>query len=90
MHGFFTLSLLTSFVSDVLDLSAFGSTVNYGLNKVRFPSPLPVGTSVRAAVSIVDINHAANGVLLTTQIAIEAQNFARPVCVAEQLRLLVP
>ena len=90
VHGFLTLSLLPSMVREVLDLSAFSATVNYGLNKVRFPAPLPVGTSIRATVRILDVNDVPQGVLLVTEVVVEAEGQSKPVCVAEQLRLLVP
>ena len=90
VHGFFTLSLLPSLMREVLDLSAFRATVNYGLNKVRFPAPLPVGTPIRASVRILDVNDVPQGVLLVTEVVIEAEGQVKPVCVAERLRLLVP
>lgn len=90
VHGFLTLSLLPSLVREVLDLSAFSTTVNYGLNKVRFPAPLPVGTPIRASVRILGVDDGPRGVLLVTEVAIEAQGVAKPVCVVEQLRLLLP
>lgn len=90
VHGFLTLSLLPSLVREVLDLSAFRATVNYGLNKVRFPSPLRVGTPIRASVRILEAEAVPQGVRIVAEVTIEGEGLAKPVCVAEQVRLLLP
>lgn len=89
VHGLFTLSLLPALVREVLDLSAFAATINYGFDRVRLPAPLPVGLAVRGRVLILDAVETALGLRLTTQVTVEAVGVAKPVCVAEQVRLLV-
>ena len=89
VHGFLTLSLLPSLVREVLDLTALRATVNYGLNTVRFPSPLRVGTPIRASVRIIEADEVPHGVRMVAEVTVEGEGLTKPVCVAEQVRLLV-
>jgi len=84
-HGFLTLSLLPSLVADVLDFSGAKLVVNYGLNKVRFPAPLPSGSRVRAAVVLAALDEEGGGAQLTLDVTVEREGGAKPVCVAEFL-----
>ena len=82
-HGFLTLSLIPVLYHDVVHLEGFPMAVNYGLNKVRFPSPVPVGSKLRAQVRNVSVEDVKGGVQVTNQITIEIEGGAKPVCVAE-------
>jgi acyl dehydratase len=64
--------------------------VNPGLNKVRFPAPVPAGSRLRADVELISLLPGANGALATARVTVEIDGSARPACVAEWLALLVP
>lgn len=84
-HGFLTLSLLPALVADVLDFTGAKLVVNYGLNKVRFPAPLPSGSRVRAAIVLAALNEEGGAAQLTLDITVEREGGTKPVCVAEFL-----
>ena len=84
-HGFLTLSLLPSMLSDVLVMVDAKLVVNYGLNKVRFPAPVPAGSRVRAAIVLAALDEEAGSTQLTLDVTVEREGGAKPVCVAEFL-----
>jgi len=84
-HGFLTLSLLPALVADVLDFTGAKLVVNYGLNKVRFPAPLPSGSRVRAAIVLAALDEEGGAAQLTLDITVEREGGTKPVCVAEFL-----
>ena len=87
-HGFMTLALIPG-IGPVLDLPGVKMTVNYGLNRVRFISPVPVGSRVRVVREIAGASEKPNGILLEEKVTIELEGSDRPACVAETLVLLV-
>ena len=89
-HGFLTLSLLPLLVAQVYRVEGLSTEVNYGLNKVRFPAPVPGGSRLRAGVELVSLLPSANGAQATARVIVEIDGSARPACVAEWLALLVP
>jgi len=85
-HGFLTLSLIPYFFETGFAVRETRMVVNYGLNKVRFTAPVPVGSRLRAAFRLLALDEAAGGaVQLAVEVAVEAEGAARPVCVAEML-----
>lgn len=84
-HGFLTLSLLSVLVKDVYSVEGVKMGVNYGLNKVRFTSPVAVGSKVRANVELVEVSDVTGGVQLTTKVTVEIEGSERPALVAEWL-----
>ena len=82
-HGYLTLSLLIPLVAQVLVVADAVMGVNYGLNKVRFPAPVPVGSKVRARVTLKDVEEAAGGLQTTFSVTIEREGGDKPVCIAE-------
>jgi len=82
-HGYLTLSLLIPMWSEVLTVSDSTMAVNYGLNKVRFPSPVPVGSKLRLTATLTDVEEVAGGLQVTVAAVIEADGAAKPVCIAE-------
>jgi acyl dehydratase len=82
-HGYLTLSLLIPLWSEVLVVTDAAMGVNYGLNKVRFPAPVPVGSKLRLTATLTDVEEVAGGLQLTVGAVIEAQGAAKPVCIAE-------
>ena len=82
-HGYLTLSLLIPLWSEVLTVTDSPMAVNYGLNKVRFPSPVPVGAKIRLSATLKDVEEVAGGLQLTVAAVIEAEGAPKPVCIAE-------
>ena len=82
-HGYLTLSLLIPMWSQVLVVTDKRLGVNYGLNKVRFPAPVPVGSRVRLTATLTDVEEIAGGVQLTAAAVIEREGHEKPVCIAE-------
>src|SRR4051812_37925003 len=82
-HGYLTLSLLVPLVSQTYTITDAKMGVNYGLNKVRFPAPVPVGSKVRARVTLKDVEEVAGGLQNTSAVPIERGGGDKPVCIAE-------
>lgn len=85
-HGFFTLSLLPVFFDTAFEIRQSGLGVNYGLNKVRFTGPVPVGSRLRARMSLLSATPIDNqGLQMAWAVSIEREGVDKPVCVAEAL-----
>ncbi|POX39011.1 dehydratase [Streptomyces sp. Ru73] len=84
-HGYLTLSLLPALVPQLMRVDNVKMGINYGTNKVRFPSPVPVGSRVRATAKIAEVTEVAGGVQLTTVVTVEREGGDKPVCVAESV-----
>jgi acyl dehydratase len=82
-HGYLTLSLLVPLVSQTYEITDAKMGVNYGLNKVRFPAPVPVGSKVRARVTLKDVEEVAGGLQNTLAITVVGEGGDKPVCIAE-------
>ncbi len=88
-HGYLTLSLLPWLGSQVFSLETPGAKLNYGVNKVRFPAPVPVGSRIRTRVTMGESVAVAAGRQLTLQHVIEIEGADKPACVAETVVLLL-
>ena len=84
-HGFLTLSLATKFWTDLLDVEGVATKVNYGLDKVRFISPVKVGSQVRMTAVIAEVAEIAGGYQLTVDQTIELEGGTKPAVVARGL-----
>ena len=83
-HGFLTLSLLSHFSEQALQIqSGVGMIVNYGLNRVRFPTPVPAGSKIRAHFTLQSLKEAGNAHDATFSVVVEVENQSKPGCVAE-------
>jgi acyl dehydratase len=82
-HGYMTLSLLVPLASGTYQITDSKMGVNYGLNKVRFPAPVPVGSKVRARVVLQDSQEIAGGLQNTLAVTVEREGGDKPVCIAE-------
>jgi acyl dehydratase len=82
-HGFLTLSLLPFFGRSSYKIDGIRMSVNYGLNRVRFPAPVPVGSRLRAHYKLVSFEPIEGGVQMVTEVTIEREGQVKPVCVAE-------
>ncbi|GAA4283501.1 3-hydroxyacyl-thioester dehydratase HtdZ [Brevibacterium daeguense] len=88
-HGFLTLSLLPRLGAEVMDVSGMKMKINYGLNKVRFPKPVPAGSKVRDVVSLKEVERKSSGVQVVMNHVIEIEGSDRPACIAEAVTLMV-
>lgn len=85
-HGYLTLSLLPRFFESALRIVESAMGVNYGLNRVRFMAPVPVGSRLRARLSLVSVEPIDNrGVQLVWDVVVEKEGSSKPVCVAQSL-----
>jgi len=82
-HGFLTLSLAPTLVGELLHVGGISMGVNYGLNKVRFPSPVPVGSKLRASGILKECTDIAGGVQVVLEVTFEVEGASKPSCVAE-------
>jgi acyl dehydratase len=82
-HGYLTLSLLPSASYEVVPRQGGSMSINYGLNRVRFPAPVPVGSRVRATFEAVDVDRQDWGAQVTMKATIDREGGDKPVCVAE-------
>ncbi len=90
-HGFLTLSLLPRFFETSIEVVESRMGVNYGLNRVRFMAPVPVGSRLRARMKLLAAQPIDNdGVQMTWEVAIELEGAAKPACVAESVARRYP
>ncbi|MGI9098877.1 MAG: MaoC family dehydratase [Solirubrobacteraceae bacterium] len=84
-HGYYTLSLHPMFSAQLLRFEGFAFAVNYGLDRVRFPAPLPVGNRVRMRIVLLAVDDVVGGAQITLKLTFEGEGALKPVCVAESL-----
>ncbi|HXI49417.1 MAG TPA: MaoC family dehydratase [Steroidobacteraceae bacterium] len=84
-HGFLTLSLLPYFIRSSHKVDGARMSVNYGLNRVRFPAPVPVNSRLRAHFKLLSFEPIEGGVQIVTEVTVEREGQAKPVCVAESV-----
>ena len=82
-HGYLTLSLLIPMWTNILEVGDVQTIVNYGLNKARFPSPVPSGSQIRAHATLAVLEAVPGGAQLTVDIIVERQGGDKPACVAQ-------
>jgi acyl dehydratase len=83
IHGYLTLSLLVPLMKETFQVSGHRMALNYGLDKVRFPAPAPVGSRLRATTSVHEAREVSGGVQVTWRATVTAEGVNKPVCVAE-------
>ena len=84
-HGYLTLSLTPMLLGQILEVSGIKLAVNYGANKLRFPSPVPVGAKVRLGAKMLNVEDVAGGVQCTIEGSFEVEGATKPSCVVEFL-----
>ena len=82
-HGYLTMSLGPVLLPQVVSVTGFSMALNYGLNKLRFPAPVPVGSKVRLTADLLDVEDVAGGVQVTYRLTFEVDGQDKPACVAE-------
>ena len=90
-HGFLTLSLLSEFMNQAIELpSTVKMRINYGLNRVRFPSPVKANSRIRARITLLSTRNVGDAVEAEFQVTIEAEGGQKPCCVADWLLRYYP
>jgi acyl dehydratase len=84
-HGYLTMSLASHFLSQLVHVSGITMGINYGTEKVRFPSPVPVGSKLRGRGEIIDAKEVPGGVQATTRITIERDGGDKPAAIVEAI-----
>jgi acyl dehydratase len=84
-HGYFTLSLAPRFNEQILKMDGFAMAINYGLNKVRFPAPVPVDSQVRMRAKLAELSEISGGAQMIMVLTFEREGGDKPVCVAESV-----
>jgi len=82
-HGYLTLSLGPVLLPEIFTVGGISMGVNYGANKIRFMSPVPVGSKLRAGAKLVQVDDVAGGAQVTMEVTFEVEGAAKPSCVAE-------
>ncbi len=90
-HGYLTLSLIPAMIRDLYSIAGIGSRLNYGSNRVRFPTPVPQDGRLRTHLKILSTEDGANGAMrVTWEATVELEGSAKPACIAEIVTLLLP
>ena len=84
-HGYLTLSISNLFLPEIVEVQGFSAGVNYGTDKVRFPSPVKVGSRIRGGAELTTVTEVKGGLQTTIVITIEIEGSAKPACVIESI-----
>ncbi len=85
VHGYFTLCLVAPLMAEVFEVTEVGLGVNYGLNRLRFPAPVPVGARVRVRGVVRAVTEIPGGVQVEAEVTFDIDGGAKPVCVADMV-----
>jgi acyl dehydratase len=83
VHGFLTLALIADFMQQIYRVADVELVLNYGLDRVRFPAPVPTGSRLRGVASLVGVAPTDAGAKVTVRYRIEAEGIAKPACIAD-------
>ena len=89
-HGYLTLSMVNLFLPDLLTVEGISMGVNVGLEKVRFPNPVRVGSRIRATGEIVSVDEVGGGYQAVVRVTVEVEGAAKPACVADTVSRYFP
>ncbi|MDI9979514.1 MaoC family dehydratase [Rhodococcus sp. IEGM 1307] len=89
-HGYLTMSLVPMLVGQVYEISGVQMGINYGADRLRFPSPVPVGSRIRAGVELTMVKPNAMGYQVATRVTIDRDGGDKPACVVDMLTVVVP
>jgi acyl dehydratase len=84
-HGYLTLAMVIPLWTELLQINGIAMAVNYGLNRVRFPAPVPVGSRIRLRARVSAVDDVTNGVQLTVDLTVETSHGDKPAVVAQVL-----
>jgi acyl dehydratase len=82
-HGYLSISLVPALLHEIVDVRGVTMALNYGINKLRFPSPVPVGSRVRMSARLAEVEEVAGGVQVVIAATIEIEDQPKPACVAD-------
>jgi acyl dehydratase len=82
-HGFLTLSLLSTLIRESIQFTGLRMAINYGLNRVRFVSPVPAGSRIRALITLQAVDAVSGGFQVTWQVTVERERGEKPACIAD-------
>ncbi len=82
-HGYLTMSLVNHFLPQLMEVRSVSMGINYGVNKVRFPSPVPVGSRIRATGTIAEVTEVAGGVQSVVAVVVEIEGAEKPAAIVE-------
>lgn len=89
-HGYLVLALLPRLGAEIYSVDGVGATINYGVNRVRFPNAVPVGSRIKAGAELISATPVRTGLQALVRYTVEVENQPKPACVAETIRLLQP
>ena len=89
-HGYLTMSLVNKDLPELFRIEQLGMGVNYGVNKVRFPAPVPVGSRLRASGALTEVTEVAGGIQAVITVTMEIEGSERPGCVVETVSRFYP
>jgi acyl dehydratase len=89
-HGYLTLSLVSAMSAQIYEIGGVSMVLNYGSERVRFPTPVRVNSRVRGSVELVGADEVSMGIRVTTRVTVSIENGSKPACVADVLSLVVP
>ena len=89
-HGYLTLSLVSMFLPQIVDVRGIRMGINYGTDKVRFPAPVPSGSRIRAGGELVGLADVKDGVQATIRVTVEIEGRDRPACVVDTISRYYP
>ena len=89
-HGYLTLSLVNMFLPEIIDVQGISMGVNYGADKLRFPSPVKVGSRVRGVGELIAVENVKGGVQSTVRVTVEIEGSDRPACVVDTISRYFP
>ena len=84
-HGYLTMSLSNYFMPQIVETRGFSAGINYGVDKVRFPSPVKVGERIRAGAEMIEVSEVKGGIQTVVRITIEIEGGTRPACVIDSI-----
>ena len=85
VHGYFTLSLVVPLMAEVFDVTGIGVGINYGLDRLRFPAPVPVGSRIRVHGEVLSVEEVAGGFQVAPRVTFEIEGGSKPACVADMV-----
>ncbi|MFG6446228.1 MaoC family dehydratase [Microbacterium sp. P07] len=85
VHGYLTLSLVVPLMAEVFEVTGIGVGINYGLNRLRFPAPVPVGSRVRIVGELLAVDEVAGGFQVEPRVTFEVEGGSKPACVADMV-----
>jgi acyl dehydratase len=89
-HGYLTLSVVPKLIAEVYRIDGVKMGVNYGADKLRFPSPVPVGSKLRAGVELLGVRPISLGFQIASRVSVERESGDKPACVVDMLAVVVP